>query len=192
MLRNEEKEEREADESLYPSRIFVQNKIMNVLKNEDGCSVKQSHKLSIKIEEGIHDYVCELAEKESIELEWSDIFTSLYLNASVGVYTNLDPDSNVKNTRFRTRVVQGEFLPHKIARLSPQEMFPEKWKDLLDEKFKIDKQLYETRTEAATDIYKCGKCHKRICTYFQLQTRSADEPMTTFVTCINCGNRWKH
>ena len=29
------------------------------------------------------------------------------------------------------------------------------------------------------------------CTYYQLQTRSADEPMTTFVTCINCGNRWK-
>ena len=29
------------------------------------------------------------------------------------------------------------------------------------------------------------------CSYYQLQTRSADEPMTTFVTCINCGARWK-
>ena len=51
--------------------------------------------------------------------------------------------------------------------------------------------LYEVRTEAATDIYKCGRCKKRECTFYQLQTRSADEPMTTFVTCLNCGTRWK-
>lgn len=46
-------------------------------------------------------------------------------------------------------------------------------------------------TEAETDQFKCGRCGKRKCKYYQLQTRSADEPMTTFVTCVNCGNRWK-
>lgn len=46
-------------------------------------------------------------------------------------------------------------------------------------------------TEAETDQFKCGRCSKRKCKYYQLQTRSADEPMTTFVTCVNCGNRWK-
>lgn len=46
-------------------------------------------------------------------------------------------------------------------------------------------------TEAETDQFKCGRCGKRRCKYYQLQTRSADEPMTTFVTCVNCGNRWK-
>jgi hypothetical protein len=25
----------------------------------------------------------------------------------------------------------------------------------------------------------------------QMQTRSADEPMTTFVSCVACGNKWK-
>ena len=42
-----------------------------------------------------------------------------------------------------------------------------------------------------TDLLKCGKCNKRNCTYNQIQTRSADEPMTTFVLCNECGNRWK-
>jgi transcription elongation factor S-II len=41
-----------------------------------------------------------------------------------------------------------------------------------------------------TEGFKCGRCGKRNCTYNQLQTRSADEPMTTFVLCLECGNRF--
>jgi transcription elongation factor S-II len=48
-----------------------------------------------------------------------------------------------------------------------------------------------TAMHAETDMFKCGKCQQRRCTYYQMQTRSADEPMTTFVTCVNCNNRWK-
>jgi DNA-directed RNA polymerase subunit M/transcription elongation factor TFIIS len=40
-------------------------------------------------------------------------------------------------------------------------------------------------------ILKCGKCKGKKTTYYQMQTRSADEPMTTFVTCHDCGNKWK-
>ncbi len=46
-------------------------------------------------------------------------------------------------------------------------------------------------TQATTDQFQCGKCKQRKCQYYQMQTRSADEPMTTFVTCTVCGNRWK-
>jgi transcription elongation factor S-II len=42
-----------------------------------------------------------------------------------------------------------------------------------------------------TDMFMCGKCKKRRCTYYQMQTRSADEPMTTFVRCLECSHRWK-
>lgn len=42
-----------------------------------------------------------------------------------------------------------------------------------------------------TDMFRCGKCKERKCTYYQMQTRSADEPMTVFVRCTVCGNRWK-
>lgn len=45
--------------------------------------------------------------------------------------------------------------------------------------------------KATTDQFQCGKCKQRKCQYYQMQTRSADEPMTTFVTCTVCGNRWK-
>lgn len=32
-------------------------------------------------------------------------------------------------------------------------------------------------TQAETDQFKCGKCRLRKCKYYQMQTRSADEPM---------------
>ena len=43
--------------------------------------------------------------------------------------------------------------------------------------------------QVTTDEFKCGKCGKRKCTYYQKQTRSSDEPMTTFITCVNCGHK---
>ncbi|KDP21634.1 hypothetical protein JCGZ_03305 [Jatropha curcas] len=45
--------------------------------------------------------------------------------------------------------------------------------------------------KATTDQFKCGRCGQRKTTYHQMQTRSADEPMTTYVTCVNCNNHWK-
>jgi hypothetical protein len=42
-----------------------------------------------------------------------------------------------------------------------------------------------------TDQFKCGKCKGRRTSYYQMQTRSADEPMTTFVSCLICNNHWK-
>ena len=70
-------------------------------------------------------------------------------------------------------------------------MRPDKWAKMIEDKNKRDKNKYETTIEAATDTFICRKCQSNKCTYYQMQTRSADEPMTTFVTCIDCGKRWK-
>uniref|UniRef100_A0A674N233 DNA-directed RNA polymerase III subunit RPC10 n=1 Tax=Takifugu rubripes TaxID=31033 RepID=A0A674N233_TAKRU len=39
----------------------------------------------------------------------------------------------------------------------------------------------------------CPKCEHRRAFFMQIQTRSADEPMTTFYKCCNaqCGHRWR-
>ena len=54
-----------------------------------------------------------------------------------------------------------------------------------------EQQQLEGNKAMATDMFKCGRCHKREATFYELQTRSADEPMTKFITCVNCGNHWK-
>ena len=65
------------------------------------------------------------------------------------------------------------------------------WGELIKAKIERDRHATEVDMSAATDEFCCYKCKKRQCTYYQLQTRSADEPMTTFVTCLHCGNRWR-
>jgi len=62
--------------------------------------------------------------------------------------------------------------------------FALKAKDLAMEAAKAKEEDYEGQ-------FKCGKCKSTKTTYYQMQTRSADEPMTTYVTCKGCGNRWK-
>ena len=68
--------------------------------------------------------------------------------------------------------------------------FERKSISLINSKIK-DENKFSPKIEASTDDFTCHKCKSKKCSYYQLQTRSADEPMTTFVTCLNCNARWK-
>ncbi|KAJ0753079.1 putative transcription regulator IWS1 family [Helianthus annuus] len=98
-----------------------------------------------------------------------------------------------KNPDFRRKILFGELKPERIVELTPEEMASTE-RQMQNVKIK-EKALFECERggppKATTDQFKCGRCGKRKCTYYQLQTRSADEPMTTFVTCVNCDNHWK-
>ncbi|KAF4520473.1 hypothetical protein B566_EDAN004724 [Ephemera danica] len=100
---------------------------------------------------------------------------------------------DTKNPELRMNFLVGVITAQKLAVMTAEEMASNEMKNLRD-KFKKeainDAQLAQVEG-TKTDLLKCGKCKKRNCTYNQMQTRSADEPMTTFVLCNECGNRWK-
>ena len=75
--------------------------------------------------------------------------------------------------------------------MSHQELNPERWTELIRLKSIRDKNKYEQNLEAITDSFTCRKCRSKKCTYYELQTRSADEPMTIFITCLDCGSKRK-
>jgi DNA-directed RNA polymerase subunit M/transcription elongation factor TFIIS len=75
--------------------------------------------------------------------------------------------------------------------MNSDRLFPDRWKDAIDKKMKKDEHVFEERPAAMTNQFKCGKCKKRECVFQELQVRSCDEPMTLFITCLNCGNRWR-
>ena len=159
-------------------------------KNRVTKTILQS--LAQDIEKGVFNKTIEKATLKNIPRKWDDqLFLNMYKVNLVRVYSNLNSDSYIKNDRLFRRLLDGEFEGYELATMNHQQSYPEHWKPYIDEKSKRDRYLFEINKEQATDQYQCGRCHKRECTYYQLQTRSADEPMTTFVTCLNCGKRWK-
>lgn len=98
-----------------------------------------------------------------------------------------------KNPDLRRKVLLGQVKAERLIDMSPEEMASDQRQREI-EQIK-EKALFECERAAApkasTDQFKCGRCGKKETTYYQLQTRSADEPMTTFVTCVNCNNHWK-
>ena len=103
---------------------------------------------------------------------------------------NIKENQHVQNNSLLLKIKTGELSVKKLGSMNPREIFPERWKTLIEAKIKRDNH-HDNSLAAATDEFKCFKCMERRCTYYQLQTRSADEPMTTFVTCLVCGNNWK-
>ena len=88
-------------------------------------------------------------------------------------------------------VNDGNIKSHEIAFMTHQEMAPDRWEELIKEKSIRDKNKFEQNIEAMTDSFTCRKCKSKKCSYIQMQCRSADEPMTLFITCLDCGARMK-
>ena len=147
---------------------------------------------SRNVEKSIYNYIIKLSKNKNIERSWNnDIFRNLYLSKVRSIYSNLKSDSYIQNKNFLTLIQNGEIDIKNIATMSVYDIFPENWKEILELKSKKDKLKYELKPEAMTDAFKCRKCGSRSTSYYEVQTRSADEPMTQFITCLNCNNRWK-
>jgi len=102
---------------------------------------------------------------------------------------------DVNNPELNRALFEGRMTPEAFVTAKEEELASEE----LKKKREAERQYAKDATRSdwnkgkagMTDMFRCGKCHQRKCTYYQMQTRSADEPMTTFVTCLNCNNKFK-
>jgi transcription elongation factor S-II len=144
-------------------------------------------KLSKNIEKGIFNYAIKESTNRKIIKKWENrYFVQLYLDRLKTVFVNLKT-----NPILVQKLVIGEITPEIFAFMTHQEMCPDQWNDLIALKIKRDESKYVNRVEASTDMYQCRKCKSRKCTYYSVQVRSADEPMSVFITCSNCSHNFR-
>ena len=161
-----------------------------VIKEFD--DIINNNEISKRIEESIFNYVVNICQNKKIKTSFSNkYFSRYYLNKCISLYDNINPKSYIKNVNLLTKIYNDEINIDKIAEYTPQQLYPEQWNKLIEKKNTQDENLYSKKAIPITDRFKCPKCYKNECTYYQLQIRSADEPITTFITCINCNFFWK-
>jgi transcription elongation factor S-II len=122
--------------------------------------------------------------KQGIEVTWANVaFWNHYRGRCIQFYENA-PD-------WIPKLVSGELTPAAFAEMTVVELSPKRWKAQIEAQIAKEKHLYSPSGSASIYFY-CSSCKKKTkCDYYQMQTRSADEPMTTFVTCLECDRRWK-
>ena len=104
---------------------------------------------------------------------------------------------NLKNSpTLKDRILKGDIKTSVVINLSPQGLWPGgPWDKVVERRAREDmKKQYAANIMNQPDykgLFRCGKCKSYKTTYYEMQTRSADEPMTVFITCHACNNRWK-
>lgn len=131
------------------------------------------------------------ASEHGIIKKWENKqFLNLYVQKSRILFNNIDKHSHVKNVFLMDKVLNQNITPEMLVKMNYQEINPEYWDPIIDKMNKLENKTLQP-IKNYTTMYKCGRCKERKCTYTEAQTRSADEPMTTFVTCLVCKHRWK-
>ncbi len=144
------------------------------------------------MEVGVFNWALSRAIQLRVPRVWAHPrFQILYAGKARSVLANMAPDAYVKNRRLAQRLRDGEFLPHDVAGMPAERVFPERWKDVVEMKVRRDTYLTNARPAAMTDRFTCHVCRKNECSYMELQTRSCDEPTSIFVQCLACGHRWR-
>ena len=154
---------------LHASNVFVEHLLRDRVREKFE---------SEEIEHAILNRCVNDAQKWFVDIDWNNsVFVDMYRSRAVSLYPYRDMAANMSPT---------EFVDSTAVDLNPK-----RWKEMIQKIIDKEKAMYSKKSTASIFMH-CSSCKKKTrCDYYQLQTRSADEPMTTFVTCLECDKRWK-
>ena len=155
---------------------------MKVLRNVDRA---------ITLEKVCFNWTIDHCFDMCIPRSWESLeFKKIYNRKIRDVRFNI---SNQNNMKFVNDVVKHKISVKKIPYMSSHEMYPELRTAIIDKRRQkeLKNWLWEKEMKQGTGMFKCRRCKSDQTSYYSLQTRSADEPMTNYITCHSCEYHWK-
>mgnify|MGYP003352887458 CR=1 FL=1 len=138
------------------------------------------------LERGIYNFSLQKSTKLGVLKTWANPqFIQIYVNRLHTILTYV-------NSSHLNRIQTHAIWPHEIAFMSMGQLDPVV-EAFLEQQYRKEQRTIEQQQSALikTNQFTCRRCKGNECSYSMQQTRSADEPMTVFIICIGCGNRWK-
>jgi len=175
----------------HSKNVFVECAIRDKVI-ENFTELLESDELATQLEESILHVVCEQAIKENIDVDWNNrVFWNMYRSRAISFYEYGRRSTSSDDGKWMLKLKQREITTREFAEMNAVDLCPSRWKDAVERIIESEKKLYSKNESAAIFMW-CSACKKKTkCDYYQMQTRSADEPMTTFVTCLECDRKWK-
>eukprot|EP00467_Chlorarachnion_reptans_P002772 CAMPEP_0114510432 /NCGR_PEP_ID=MMETSP0109-20121206/13785_1 /TAXON_ID=29199 /ORGANISM="Chlorarachnion reptans, Strain CCCM449" /LENGTH=292 /DNA_ID=CAMNT_0001689741 /DNA_START=57 /DNA_END=935 /DNA_ORIENTATION=+ len=127
--------------------------------------------------------------EDAMNVEFKGVTQSYKSFFRVIVSNIRDPD----NEEIRKKILEREIEPSELVRMSASDLATESVRSAREKTIKDSQDAARSdwdKYSGATDQFTCFKCKKAMVKVTQVQIRSSDEPMTTKVLCVNCGNRW--
>ncbi len=164
--------------------------ICKIIRNQFGKTLKE--KQVIHLEQVIFDITIQESLKKSVLRSFENqLFQTLYTSSARKIIGNLSQTSYVRNEHLFSKVKKGDLTFDHLRAMNDTDLCPHLYNEMRDRQLQREQSQLEGNKAMATNKFKCNRCEKRECTYYELQTRSADEPMTIFISCLNCGKRWR-
>lgn len=164
--------------------------------DNNGPVVHTIHASNVFVEYPLRDLVKQKFDSEEVE---NAILQRCIKDAQTWL-VDIDWDNAPFREMYRSRAIELYPYRHLIEQMGPVgfanssvvDRNPDVWLNILQTVLEKDKAKYSYKATANIEMF-CRSCKKKSkCDYYQVQTRSADEPMTTFVTCLECDTKWKY
>jgi len=155
--------------TLHASNVFVEHPLRDLVAERFG---------SEDIESAILRRCVDDSQTWFVDIDWENaVFVNMYRSRAIAL--------------FRYKHLAVDMSPTEFAMMNAVDQNPTRWLAMIQERMDREKATYSKSTTASINMF-CRSCKRKTkCDYYQMQTRSADEPMTTFVTCLECDTRWK-
>lgn len=136
--------------------------------------------VAIKIESSIFEFTIVNGNMNNY---LNSMLPNVYLAKYDDIIQNINGNPHINNKTLKNDLLNEKIEPQLVAFSAPHEIHYERWKTIIKKnEIKEDKK----KNLATTDAYTCNRCKEKKCRVIELQTRSSDEPMTQFITCVNC------
>jgi DNA-directed RNA polymerase subunit M/transcription elongation factor TFIIS len=123
---------------------------------------------------------------------------AVHLEHAVAAQTSVVYEDKIRQMYWNVKRVPGlmdQYSPGQLVCLDNATMARdtdvERWEQAFRIKLQTEEDLYNRAPVSTLSLMRCRKCKSQNIATVQVQTRGADEAMTIFNDCGNCGTRWK-